>query len=122
MPKSLREGSYALGATKWQTIWHQVLPSALPSLFTGVILALSRAIGETAPLITIGALTYVPFAPDSIWSPFTVLPIQIFDWLSRPQVAFAENAAAGIIVLLVLLLSMNGVAIFLRDRYQQRGG
>jgi len=120
VPKSMREGSYALGATKWQTIWHQVLPSALPSLFTGVILALSRAIGETAPLITIGALTYVPFAPDSIWSPFTVLPIQIFDWLSRPQVAFSQNAAAGIIVLLALLLTMNGVAIFLRDRYQQR--
>ena len=120
VPKSLREGSYALGATKWQTIWHQVLPSAMPSLFTGVILALSRAIGETAPLITIGALTYVPFAPDSIWSPFTVLPIQIFDWLSRPQVAFSQNAAAGIIVLLALLLTMNGVAIFLRDRYQQR--
>jgi len=120
VPKSMREGSYALGATKWQTIWHQVLPSAMPSLFTGVILALSRAIGETAPLITIGALTYVPFAPDSIWSPFTVLPIQIFDWLSRPQVEFSQNAAAGIIVLLALLLTMNGVAIFLRDRYQQR--
>jgi phosphate transport system permease protein len=121
VPKSQREGSYALGATKWQTIWHQVLPSALPSLFTGVILALSRAIGETAPLITIGALTYVPFAPSGIWSPFTVLPIQIFDWMSRPQVAFSYNAAAGIIVLLVLLLTMNGIAIFLRDRYQQRG-
>ena len=120
VPKSLREGSYALGATKWQTIWHQVLPSALPGLFTGVILALSRAIGETAPLITIGALTYVPFAPDSIWSPFTVLPIQIYDWLSRPQVAFSQNAAAGIIVLLALLLTMNSIAIFLRDRYQQR--
>jgi phosphate transport system permease protein len=120
VPKSLREGSYALGATKWQTIWHQVLPSAMPSLFTGVILALSRAIGETAPLITIGALTYVPFAPDSIWSPFTVLPIQIFNWLSRPQAAFAENAAAGIIVLLVLLLAMNAIAIVLRDRYQGR--
>ena len=120
VPKSLREGSYALGATKWQTIWHQVLPSAMPGLFTGLILALSRAIGETAPLITIGALTYVPFAPDSIWSPFTVLPIQIFNWLSRPQAAFAENAAAGIIVLLVLLLTMNSVAILLRDRYQRR--
>ena len=74
VPKSLREGSYALGATKWQTIWHQVLPAAFPGILTGLILALSRAIGETAPLITIGALTYVPFAPDSIWSPFTVLP------------------------------------------------
>jgi phosphate transport system permease protein len=120
VPKSMREGSYALGATKWQTIWHQVLPSALPGLFTGLILALSRAIGETAPLITIGALTYVPFAPDSIWSPFTVLPIQIFNWLSRPQVAFAENAAAGIIVLLILLLAMNSIAIILRDRLQRQ--
>ena len=119
VPKSMREGSYALGATKWQTIWHQVLPSALPGLFTGLILALSRAIGETAPLITIGALTYVPFAPDGIWSPFTVLPIQIFNWLSRPQAAFAENAAAGIVVLLVLLLAMNSVAIVLRDRLQR---
>jgi phosphate transport system permease protein len=119
VPKSMREGSYALGATKWQTIWHQVLPSAMPGLFTGLILALSRAIGETAPLITIGALTYVPFAPDGIWSPFTVLPIQIFNWLSRPQAAFAENAAAGIIVLLALLLAMNSVAIVLRDRYQR---
>ena len=120
VPKSMREGSYALGATKWQTIWHQVLPSALPGLFTGLILALSRGIGETAPLITIGALTYVPFAPDSIWSPFTVLPIQIFNWLSRPQVAFAENAAAGIIVLLILLLAMNSIAIILRDRLQRQ--
>ena len=85
VPSSIREGSYALGATKWQTIWHQVLPMALPGILTGLILALSRAIGETAPLITIGALTYVPFAPDSIWSPFTVLPIQIFNWVSRPQ-------------------------------------
>ena len=120
VPKSMREGSYALARPKWQTIWHQVLPSALPGLFTGLILALSRAIGETAPLITIGALTYVPFAPDSIWSPFTVLPIQIFNWLSRPQVAFAENAAAGIIVLLALLLAMNSVAIVLRDRFQRQ--
>jgi phosphate transport system permease protein len=119
VPKSLREGSYALGATKWQTIWHQVLPSAMPGMFTGVILALSRAMGETAPLITIGALTYVPFAPDGIWSPFTVLPIQVFNWLSRPQAAFAENAAAGIIVLLIMLLTMNAVAIILRDRYQR---
>jgi phosphate transport system permease protein len=119
VPKSLREGSYALGATKWQTIWHQVLPSALPGVFTGLILALSRAIGETAPLITIGALTYVPFAPDSVWSPFTVLPIQIYDWLSRPQAAFHANAAAGIIVLLVVLMAMNAIAIFLRDRYQR---
>jgi phosphate transport system permease protein len=120
VPKSLREASYALGATKWQTIWHQVLPSALPGVLTGLILSLSRAIGETAPLITIGALTYVPFVPDSIWSPFTVLPIQIFNWVSRPQAAFATNAAAGIIVLLMLLLAMNALAVFLRDRYQKR--
>jgi phosphate transport system permease protein len=120
VPPSLREGSYALGATKWQTIWHQVLPAAFPSILTGLILALSRAIGETAPLITIGALTYVPFAPNSIWSPFTVLPIQIFNWVSRPQAAFAENAAAGILVLLVLLLVLNATAIALRDRLQRR--
>jgi len=121
VPSSIREGSYALGATRWQTIWHQVLPMALPGILTGLILALSRAIGETAPLIAIGALTYIPFAPDSIWSAFTVLPIQIFNWVSRPQAAFKANAAAGILVLLVLLLTMNAVAIVLRDRYQQKG-
>jgi phosphate transport system permease protein len=120
VPKSLREGSYALGATRWQTIQRQVLPAAFPGILTGLILALSRAMGETAPLITIGALTYVPFLPNDIWSPFTVLPIQIFNWVSRPQAAFAENAAAGIIVLLALLLLMNAVAIVLRDRFQRR--
>jgi len=120
VPPSIREGSYALGASKWQTIRFQVLPMAMPGIMTGLILALSRAIGETAPLITIGALTYVPFAPDSIWSAFTVLPIQIFNWVSRPQAGFQENAAAGIIVLLVLLLIMNAVAILLRDRFQRR--
>jgi phosphate transport system permease protein len=119
VPKSLREGSYALGATKWQTILHQVVPAAFPGILTGLILSLSRSIGETAPLITIGALTYVPFAPDSIWSAFTVLPIQIFNWVSRPQTAFAENAAAGIVVLLVLLLMMNATAIAIRDRLQR---
>ena len=121
VPSSIREGSYALGATKWQTIWNQVLPMALPGVLTGLILALSRAIGETAPLITIGALTYIPFAPDSIWSRFTVLPIQIFNWVSRPQAEFHTNAAAAILVLLVLLLTMNAVAIILRDRYQRQG-
>jgi phosphate transport system permease protein len=120
VPKSLREASYALGATKWQTIRFQVLPAAFPGILTGLILALSRAIGETAPLITIGALTYVPFLPSDIWSPFTVLPIQIFNWVSRPQAAFGENAAAGIVVLLALLLVMNAVAIVLRDRLQKR--
>lgn len=122
VPKSIREGSYALGATKWQTIWHQVLPMALPGVLTGLILALSRAIGETAPLITIGALTYIPFAPDSVWSKFTVLPIQIFNWVSRPQAEFKTNAAAGILVLLALLLTMNAIAIVVRDRFQRRGG
>jgi phosphate transport system permease protein len=121
VPSSIREGSYALGATKWQTIWNQVLPMALPGVLTGLILALSRAIGETAPLITIGALTYIPFAPDSIWSKFTVLPIQIFNWVSRPQADFHTNAAAAILVLLALLLSMNAVAIIVRDRFQRRG-
>jgi len=119
VPSSIREASYALGATKWQTIWHQVLPMAMPGILTGVILALSRSVGETAPLITIGALTYVPFAPDSIWSPFTVLPIQAFNWLSRPQAAFHENAAAAMLVLLAILLLMNATAIWLRDRQQQ---
>jgi phosphate transport system permease protein len=121
VPSTIREGSYALGATKWQTVWHQVLPMAMPGILTGLILALSRAIGETAPLITIGALTYVPFAPDSLWSAFTVMPIQIFNWVSRPQAEFQENAAAGIIVLLGLLLIMNAFAIVLRDRYQRQG-
>jgi phosphate transport system permease protein len=121
VPRSLREGSYALGATKWQTIWHQVLPVAAPGILTGLILALSRAIGETAPLITIGAVTFATFAPDSIWSPFTVLPIQIFNWVSRPQTDFHVNAAAGILVLVALLLSMNAAAIWLRDRYQKKG-
>ncbi len=121
VPKSLREASYALGATKWQTVWHQVLPVAFPGILTGLILALSRAIGETAPLITIGALTYIPFAPDSVWSPFTVLPIQIFNWVSRPQTEFLQNAAAGILVLLAVLLTMNAAAIWLRDRVQKQG-
>ena len=119
VPPALREASYALGATRWQTVRHQVLPAALPGMLTGTILALSRAMGETAPLIAIGALTYVPFAPDGVRSPFTVLPIQVFNWMSRPQAAFLENAAAGIIVLLVLLLAMNGFAAWLRDRWQR---
>ena len=120
VPSSIREGAYALGATRWQTVWSQVLPVAVPGILTGMILALSRAIGETAPLISIGALTFVAFAPDSLWSPFTVLPIQIFNWVSRPQVAFQANAAAGILVLLALLLTMNAAAIWLRDRYQKK--
>src|SRR3972149_6237429 len=113
VPKSIREASLALGATTWQTIWAQVLPGAFPGILTGTILALSRAIGETAPLITIGALTYIAFLPDSPLSPFTVLPIQIFNWTSRPQEGFLTDAAAGIIVLLIVLLFMNAIAIWL---------
>jgi len=95
---------------------------ALPGILTGVILALSRAVGETAPLITIGALTYVPFLPDSVWSPFTALPIQVFNWISRPQPGFRVNAAAGIVVLLAVLLVLNGLAVWLRDHLQRRRG
>jgi phosphate transport system permease protein len=119
VPPSLREASYALGATRWQTVRHVVLPVALPGVLTGVILSVSRALGETAPLITIGALTYVPFVPDGLRSPFTVLPIQIFNWVSRPQAEFARNAAAAIVVLLAVLLSLNAVAIWLRDRHSR---
>lgn len=120
VPRSVREASFALGASKWQTIWHQVLPISLPGILTGTILALSRAIGETAPLIMIGALTYIAFLPDGLSSPFTVLPIQIFNWVSRPQHAFAVNASAAIIVLLIVLLSMNAFAVWLRNRLQKR--
>ncbi|MFZ3073021.1 MAG: phosphate ABC transporter permease PstA [Thermodesulfobacteriota bacterium] len=120
IPYSIKEASYALGATQWQTIYRQTLPAAMPGILTGVILALSRAIGETAPLITIGALTYIAFLPHSVFDPFTVLPIQIFNWVSRPQEAFAINAAAGIIVLLILTLMLNSIAIYLRHKYQRR--
>lgn len=120
VPKSIREASLALGATKWQTIRSHVIPGALPGIMTGCILAFSRAIGETAPLITIGALTYIAFLPDSLFSPFTALPIQAYNWISRPQAAFHTNAAAAMVVLLILLLSMNAIAIMLRIRYQRR--
>ncbi len=120
VPPSIREAGYALGASRWQTVRHFVLPAAFPGILTGTILALARAIGETAPLITIGALTYVAFTPKSLFDPFTVLPIQIFNWISRPQAAFHERAAGGIIVLLVVLLLFNGLAIFLRARLQRR--
>ena len=120
VPPSIREGGYALGATRWQTIWRLVLPQAFPGILTGVILAVSRAVGETAPLIVMGALTFVPFTPDGPLSRFTVLPIQIFNWVSRPQEGFHEAAAAGIIVLLVVLLSMNALAVLLRNKFQRR--
>jgi len=124
VPDTLRQGGLALGATRWQVIRDLVLPQALPGMLTGTILALSRAIGETAPLITIGALTYIaylpPFSPEALRTPFTVLPIQIFNWVSRPQKGFHETAAAGIVVLLIVLLLMNAAAILLRNRYQRR--
>lgn len=120
VPPSLREGGFALGATRWQVIRTLVLPYAFPGILTGAILAVSRALGETAPLIVMGALTFVPFAPDGPLSRFTVLPIQIFNWTSRPQEGFHVNAAAGIIVLLVVLLSLNAVAVILRNKFQKR--
>jgi phosphate transport system permease protein len=120
VPSSLRDGSYALGATRWQTIRRQVLPVAMPGILTGVILALSRAIGETAPLIMMGALTYVAFAPSSLKDGFTALPIQIFNWTSRPQEEFQAIAASGIIVLLAVLLTMNAFAIALRHHYNKK--
>lgn len=120
VPRSYREGALALGANRWQAIRTQVLPSALPGILTGCILAFSRAIGETAPLVTMGALTYVAFVPDGIFSSFTALPIQSFNWISRPQEAFHANAAAAICVLLAILLTMNATAIILRMRLQKR--
>ncbi len=120
VPYTIREASFALGASKWQTIWNQVLPAAFPGIITGVILAISRAIGETAPLIVIGALTYVPFTPETPMDEFSVLPIQIFNWVSRPQKAFAENAAAAIIVLLSITFIMNAIAVYLRHRSQKK--
>lgn len=120
VPYTIREASYGLGATKWQTIWFQVLPAAVSGIITGTILAISRAVGETAPLIVIGALSYVPFAPDSVMDSFTVLPIQIFNWVSRPQPEFAVNAAAAIIVLLSITFVMNGIAVYFRYRAQKK--
>lgn len=120
VPGSLRQASYALGATRWQTVRHVVLPTALPGVLTGTILAISRALGETAPLMAIGALTFVAFLPAGPLDQFTVLPIQIFNWTSRPQADFRHLAAAAIIVLLFVLLTMNAVAILLRDHYQGR--
>ena len=120
VPPSIREGALALGATRWQTVWRQVLPSAVPGIATGSILALSRAIGETAPLILIGAIVFVPFNPSGLTDQFTALPIQIFNWTSRPQAEFKLLAAAAILVLLALLLTMNAFAIWLRNRYQRR--
>ncbi|RMG87355.1 MAG: phosphate ABC transporter permease PstA [Bacteroidetes bacterium] len=120
VPNSIREAAYGMGATKWQTIWTQVLPAGGGGIATGIILALSRAIGETAPLIVIGALAYVPFVPKSPMDEFTVLPIQIFNWVSRPDHAFVVNAAAGIIILLFITFLLNGIAVWLRYRWQKK--
>jgi len=123
VPPSIREGSMALGATQWQTIWRQVLPASIPGIATGVILALSRAIGETAPLIVIGTATFVAFDPDGVNSLFTAMPIQIFDWISRPSNDvndYLPLAAAGILLLMIVLVLMNAVAIWLRNRYEQK--
>lgn len=120
VPRTIKEASFALGASKWQTIWSQVLPASFGGILTGVILAVSRAVGETAPLIVIGALAYVPFAPSGPLDEFTVLPIQIFNWVSRPQHEFVINAAAAIIVLLSITFILNGIAVYLRYRWQQR--
>lgn len=123
VPDSLRQAGFALGATRWQVISSQILPLAFPGILTGTILALSRAIGETAPLITIGALTFIAFLPplslEGLQTPFTALPIQVFNWVSRPQQGFHTAAAAGIIVLMVVLLLMNATAIWLRNKFQQ---
>ena len=120
VPKSIREASYALGGTRWQTIWFQVLPAASGGLLTGVILAVSRAIGESAPLIVIGAMLYVTNLPTGPMSDFTVMPIQIFNWLGRPQKGFIENATAAIIILLLITFMMNGIAIYLRNKWQKK--
>jgi phosphate transport system permease protein len=119
VPSSIKEASFGMGATKWQTIWYQILPSSAGGIATGVILALSRAIGEAAPVIVIGALAYVPFVAQSPMDEFTVLPIQIFNWVSRPDPGFITNAAAGIIILLAVTFLLNGIAVYLRYRWQR---
>jgi phosphate transport system permease protein len=133
IPAAIREAAYALGATKWQTTSDHILPYATPGIMTGVIIGMARAIGETAPIITIGALTFIAFLPpapvkaeppyvsfDWLWSPFTVMPIQMFNWTSRPEAAFQENAAAAGLVLVIMTLAMNGLAIYLRYRMRKK--
>ncbi|KOV49789.1 phosphate ABC transporter permease [Streptomyces sp. AS58] len=120
VPQSIRQASMALGATQWQTIWRQVLPAAVPGMATGSILALSRAIGEAAPLLLLGGLTFITFNPTGVQSQFTVLPIQIFNWISQSRAEFTALAAAAIVILLVILLAMNSLAIWLRNHYARR--
>ncbi|WP_084764214.1 phosphate ABC transporter permease PstA [Clostridium massiliamazoniense] len=120
VPNSLREGSYALGVTKWQSITGVVLPFAMPGILTGTILSISRALGESSPLIMVGAASYVTFLPEGLFSSYTTLPLQIYNWTSRPQPDFQNLAASGIIVLLVVLLGMNAIAIILRNKYEKK--
>ena len=120
VPDSLREASYGMGATKWQTTKNVVVPSALGGILTGIILSISRAVGETAPLLVIGALVYVPFIPEGPKDQFTTLPIQVFNWVSRPQAAFITNAAAGIIILLLITFLLNGIAIYIRNKWYKK--
>lgn len=120
VPPSIRSASFALGATKWQTVWHQVLPASIPGIMTGVILAIARALGEAAPLLAIGAVAYIPFSPSRLSDEFTALPIQIFNWSARPQEDFHSVAAAGIIVLLGVLICLNAIAVFVRYRASKR--
>lgn len=120
VPDSLREAAYGMGSSKWQTTKHVVFPSAMGGILTGIILAISRAIGETAPLLVIGALVYVPFIPEGPMDQFTTLPIQIFNWTSRPQAEFIANAAAGIIILLLITFLLNGIAIYLRNKWYKK--
>jgi phosphate transport system permease protein len=132
IPAAMREGSYALGATQWQTVRYHILPYSMPGILTGVIIGLARAIGETAPIITIGALTFIAFLPSSpfqpeppflsfewLFAPFTVMPIQMFNWTSRPEAAFQVNAAAAGFILVLMTLAMNGLAIWLRYRLRR---
>ncbi|MCM3650475.1 phosphate ABC transporter permease PstA [Metabacillus litoralis] len=120
VPKQLREASYGMGATKWQTILRVVLPAAIPGIITGSILAFSRAIGETAPLLVVGAFAFVNYLPQSVMDSFTVMPIQLYNWMGRPQAAFQEVAAAGIIVLFIFLIVMNSVAVLIRNKFSNR--
>lgn len=120
VPSSLRQAAFALGATRWQVARDHVLPAAMPGILTGIILSISRAIGETAPLLVVGAAAYVTFNPDGIMSKYTVIPMQIYEWARRPQAEFSNLSAAAIIVLLVVLLMLNGIAIFLRQRASSR--
>lgn len=120
VPDSIRRASYALGATRWQTIWHQVLPAATPGIMTGVILAISRALGEAAPLVALGAATFITFVPLSPADEFSALPVAIFDWTSRPQIEFHHVAAAAIVVLLTVLILLNATAVYVRYHYGKR--